>query len=105
MGRIDPCDGDMRTRHEVLMSHNLGGLSTEPGASKRSESETTTDCRSTVVVIVIGDAGAVRNSDGQSAAHPGIRNPDKTVETLGEMMIHIERPLVEGARAGSAETG
>src|SRR5271163_3545391 len=71
----------------------------------RSEAETTTDCRSTVVVVVIGDAGAMRNGDGQTAAHPGIGNSGKTIETLGEVMIQIERPLVEGARAGSAETG
>jgi hypothetical protein len=45
------------------------------------------------------------NGDGQTAAHPGIRNPGKTVETLGEVMIDIERPLVEGSRAGTAETG
>ena len=47
----------------------------------------------------------MRNGDGQTAAHPGIRNSGKSVETLGEVMIQIERPLVEGARAGSAETG
>ena len=47
----------------------------------------------------------MRNGDGQTAAHVGIRNSDKTVETLGEVMIHIKRPLIEGTRAGSAETG
>jgi len=47
----------------------------------------------------------MRNGDGQPAAHVGIRNSGKTVETLGEVMIHIKRPLVEGARAGTAETG
>src|SRR5271170_3636643 len=72
--------------------------------SKRSEGETTTDCGSKVVGVVIGDAGTMRNGDGQTAAHPGIRNSGKAVETLGEVMIHIEGPLVEGARAGSAET-
>ena len=46
----------------------------------------------------------MRNGDGQTPGHPGIRDSGKTVETLGEVMIHIERPLVEGARAGSAET-
>ena len=35
----------------------------------RSEGETTTYCRSTVVVGVIGDAGAMRNGDGETAAH------------------------------------
>jgi hypothetical protein len=55
--------------------------------------------------VEIGDAGAMRNGDGQTAGYVGIRNSDKTVETLGEVMIRIERPLVEGARAGSAETG
>src|SRR5215469_16791802 len=47
----------------------------------------------------------MRNGDGQTAAHPGIRNSGKTVETRGEAMIRIERYLVEGARARSAETG
>ena len=79
-------------------------VSTEP-ARKRSEAETTTDCRSKVVVGVIGNAGAMRNGDGQTAADPGIRNSGKTVETFGEVMIHIERPLIERARAGRAETG
>src|SRR5271170_2729966 len=71
----------------------------------RSEGETTTDCRTKVAVVVIGDAGAMRNGDGQTAAHVGIRKSGKSVETLGEVMIRVERPLVEGARAGSAETG
>src|ERR1700722_4656650 len=71
----------------------------------RSEGETTTDCRSKVAVVVIRDAGAMRNGDAQTAARVGIRNSGKSVETLGEVMIGIERPLVEGARAGSAETG
>src|SRR5271170_5539193 len=70
-----------------------------------SEGETTTNRRSKVVVVGIGDAGAMRNGDGQTATHIGIRNSGKRVETLGEVMIHIERRLVEGARAGSAETG
>src|ERR1700689_5890577 len=47
----------------------------------------------------------MRNGDGQTAVHVGIRNSGKTVETLGEVTIRIERPLVEGARAGTAETG
>src|SRR5580692_7006617 len=72
---------------------------------KRSEGETTTDCRSSVVVGVIGDAGSMWNGDGQTAGHPGIRNSGISVETLGEVMIHVERPLVEGACTGSAETG
>src|ERR1700731_1892704 len=72
---------------------------------KFSEGETTTYCRSKVVVGVIGNAGTMRNGDGQTAAHPGIRNSGKTVETLGEVMIHIERSLIERARAGTAETG
>src|SRR5580658_2281646 len=38
---------------------------------KRSEGETTTDRRSSVVVGVIGDAGTMRNGNGQTAAHPG----------------------------------
>ena len=35
------------------------------------------------------------NGDGQTTAHPGIRNSCKYVETWGEVMIRIERPLVE----------
>src|SRR5208337_426156 len=81
------------------------GLPTESRPRIRSESETTTDCRSKVVVVVIGHAGAVRNGNGQTTAHPGICNSRKTVETLGEVIIHKERPLVESTRAGSAETG
>src|SRR5271156_2324353 len=45
------------------------------------------------------------NGDGQTAAHVGIRNSGKQVETLGDVTIRVERPLVEGARAGRAETG
>ena len=45
----------------------------------------------------------MRNGDGQTAAYPRIRNPGKTVETLGEVMVDVERTLIEGARAGSAE--
>src|SRR6202041_3050466 len=70
-----------------------------------SERETTANCRCSVVLIEIGDAGAVRNGDGQTAAHVGIRNSGISVETLGEMMIRIQRKLIEGARAGSPETG
>src|SRR5580700_3146031 len=79
------------------------GLPTSP-PRKRSEGKTTTDCRSKVAVVLIGDAGAMRNGDGQTAAHVGIRDSGKGVEALSEVMIRIERPEVEGARAGSAET-
>src|ERR1700735_935310 len=72
---------------------------------KPSEGETTTDCRSKVAVVEIGDAGAVRNGDGQTAGHEGIRKSCKTVEALGEVMIEIERTLLEVARAGTAEAG
>jgi hypothetical protein len=75
-----------------------------PRHGKRSEGETSTDCRSNVVVVVIGDAGAVRNGDGETTADVGIRNADISVERLGEVMIHIERTLVEVARARSPET-
>src|SRR4029077_3447824 len=61
--------------------------------------------RSNVFVVVIGDAGAVRNGDGRTAANVGIRNSGINVQALGEVMIRIERNLVEVARAGSAETG
>ena len=47
----------------------------------------------------------MRNGNAQTAAHVGIRNSSKSVETVGEVMIRIERPLIQGARAGSAETG
>src|SRR5580700_11867809 len=92
-----------RTRREALMNHDLGSRLIPP--RKHSEAETATDCRSTVIVVVIGDAGTMRNGDGQTAAYPGIRNSDKAVETLGEVMIRIERPLIEGACAGAAEAG
>ena len=45
------------------------------------------------------------NGDGQTAADVGIRNAGKNVEPLAEVMINIERRLVERARAGCAETG
>lgn len=47
----------------------------------------------------------MRNGDGQTVGHVGIGNSRKNVETLGEVMIRIERHLVEGARTGTAETG
>ena len=47
----------------------------------------------------------MRDGDGQAAAHPGISYSGKTVETLGEVMIHIEGPLVESTRTGTPETG
>ena len=90
--------GRIRVIHDVRR-HGEDDLARLSPPRKRSEGETTTDCRSTVVVGVIGDAGFMRNGDGQTAAHPGIRNSGITVETLGEVMIQIERPLVEGARA------
>ena len=46
----------------------------------------------------------MRNGDVQTAAHEGIRNSGKRIETLCEVMIQIERSLVEGACAGRAET-
>src|ERR1700683_4509736 len=72
---------------------------------KRSEGETSTDRRSIVAVVEIGDAGAMRNGDGQTTGHEGIRKSGKSVETLGEVMIDIERPEFEVARAGTAEAG
>ena len=44
---------------------------------KRSDRETTTDFWSKVIVAVIGDAGPMRNGDGQTTAHIGIRNSGK----------------------------
>ena len=73
------------------------GVSTE-SAAERSEAESTADCRSNVIVVKIGNAGTMRNGDGQAAGHIGTRNSGKSVEALGEMMIYIERSLVEGAR-------
>jgi len=60
------------------------------GRAKRSERETTTNGRSKVVVVVIGDAGAVWNGDGETAAHVGVRNAGKNVEAPGEVMIRVE---------------
>src|SRR5271155_3884080 len=71
----------------------------------RSEGEARANCRCGVVLVDIGDAGAVRNGDGQTAADVGIRNAGVSIETLGEVMIRIKRTLVEEARAGSAKTG
>src|SRR5277367_5389148 len=72
---------------------------------KRSEGETNTDCRSNVGWVDIGHAGAMRNGDGQTTAHEGIGNSDVTVETFSEVIIRIDRRLIKGARAGTAETG
>jgi hypothetical protein len=69
-------------------SSHLGSRLSPP--RKRSEGETNTDCRSKVARVVVGDAGAMRNGDGQTAAHVRIRNSGVTVETLGEVMIRIE---------------
>ena len=52
-----------------------------------SKAETSTDRRSKVAVVEIGDARAMRNGDGQTAGHVGIRESGKSVETLGEVMI------------------
>jgi hypothetical protein len=52
----------------------------------RSEGETTTDCRSKVVVVFVGDAGAMRNGDGQAQpkAAGGATEGDSIVRlTLG----------------------
>src|SRR3984885_1006822 len=89
-----------------LLAGIAAGFGSGPSAPQNGlEGETTTDCRSKVGLIVIGDAGAMRNSDGQTAAHVGICNSGKSVEALGEVMIRIDGRLVEGARAGTAETG
>jgi RNA polymerase sigma factor (sigma-70 family) len=90
-----PPEVDAEAKVDVDLEE-VGCTTTRVGSRlrKRLEGETTTDCRSTVVVAEIGDAGAMRNGDGQTAAYPGIRNSGKTVETLGEVMIHKERPLV-----------
>src|SRR5215472_9454007 len=68
----------------------------------RSEGEATTDHGRNVVIVEIGYAGGVRNGDGQTAAHFGIRNSGISVESLGEAVIHVEGPLVEVSPAGSA---
>src|SRR5271167_4650605 len=95
----DACWDIRDARRARLLAKRLRiGSRLSPPPRKRSEGETTADCRSTVVVGVIGDARFMRNGDGQTAAHPGIRNSRKTVETLGEVMIRIERHLVEAAR-------
>src|SRR5580700_5426938 len=47
----------------------------------------------------------MRNGDGETAGHEGIRQSGKTVETFGEVMIHVERPFLEVTRAGTAEPG
>src|SRR5580704_6771299 len=72
---------------------------------KRSERVTNTSRRSNVVVVVIGNAGAVRNGDFQTAGDLGIRNAGINVETFGEVIIRIKRILVERARAGTAPSG
>ena len=87
------------------MNHNPCGLSTEPAAEDDQKVKRPPIVGAKLLLWLIGDAGAMRNGDGQTAAHVGIRNSGKTVETLGEVMIRIERHLVEGARAGTAETG
>ena len=69
-----------------------GGLYAKASTHERkpSERETNTGCRSKVAVVPVGDAGAMRNRDAQTAAHPGIGNSGETVQALGEVMIGIE---------------
>ena len=57
---------------------------------KRSEGETTADGRSKVAVVEIGDAGAMRDGDSETAGHERVRKSGKTVESFGEVMIEIE---------------
>ena len=68
-----------RSCREVLMSHNPCWAVDSAAVRKRSEREANTHRRSKVVVGEKGDAGAMRNGDGQTAAHPRIGNSGKTV--------------------------
>src|SRR5580698_2359918 len=52
-----------------------------------SERETTTDRRSIVAVVKIGDAGAMRNGDGQTSGHKRVCQSGKSVEALSEVVI------------------
>jgi hypothetical protein len=70
-----------------------------------SERVTNTNYRSDVVVVEIGNAGAVRNGDFQTAGDLGIRNAGINVETFGKVIIRIGRILAERARAGSPPSG
>ena len=54
--------------------------------------------------MVVGDAGAMRNGDGQASGDVGIGDADKTIEALGEVVIGVDGSFVEGAGAGTAET-
>src|ERR1700722_16626820 len=84
----------------LLRAHDIARHLGHKVNARALEGEPPTDCRRNVAVVVIRDTGAVRNGDGQTAADVGIRNARKSVEALGEVMIHVERRLVEGARAG-----
>src|SRR3984957_3120143 len=95
-----------RRSHKPGPRPNCGRAAADSMRARRgkgSEGETTTNCRGNVVVVVIGDSRAVGNGDGQTAADVGVCNAGIGVETFGEVMIRIERNLVEEARAGSAE--
>jgi hypothetical protein len=85
--RSSHCREEQRTADRCVSGTHVGSRLSPPG--KRSECETNTDCRSNVVVVEIGDAGAMRNGDGQTAGHVGTRNSGKNVQTLGEVIIHI----------------
>src|SRR5579862_6706412 len=95
----------LRTRHNIFHELRPTSGSHYSPTLKRSESEPATDRRGKVVIGAIRNAGAMRNGDGQTAGHPGIRNPGKSIEALREVMIDVERSLIEGARARTAETG
>src|ERR1700761_2646356 len=102
---LSPGNEDTRPKSSASLNRNSCWASRLRPPGKRSEGKTTTDYRGAVVVAVIGHAGSMRDGDGQAAVYVGIRNSRETVETLGEVMIHIERSLVQVARARTAETG
>ncbi len=96
---LSPCSINSQNIYDSLKLPGVAAFAGDstldrPAARKRSEGETAADYRSEVAVVLIRNAGAVRNGDGQTARHVRIRNSGKTVETLGKVMIRIERPFV-----------
>jgi len=93
--------GTMRVEHSVEIYGRAGRgppLATTTPLRKSLERGRPPNCGSKVVVVLIGNARSMRNRDGQTAAHVGIRNSGITVETLGEVMIRIEHTSLRGAQ-------
>jgi hypothetical protein len=67
------------------------------------EREARADQRSNIAVVVVRHAGSVRNGNRQAAAYIGAGNSGETVQTLREVIVHVERTFIQRSGAGAAE--